>query len=662
MGFLAPWFLAALAGLGLPFYLHLLRRQTTKPLPFSSLMFFEPRTQASMRHRRLKYWWLLALRLALLALLVLAFAEPYRLRSAANASGRLHVLVLDHSFSMRAGTRFADARREADAALAAVHGPVQVAALGARLEVLTQPGGDRAAQRAALDSIAPGDGHADYGELARGLRALAGQTPAGIQVDFFSDLKQSSLPASFGDLRLPANVSFVPHAAASGAAPNWTVETVQAPPQLWGSPKETKPARIEAVIAGYGTPAASRTLDLLVNGQRVGQQRVAVPASGRVTAVFDAVVIPYGWSRCQAVIEETDAFAADNTGIFSIYRADPERVLLVHGAGDTRSPLYFSDALGAGADDAFQVESVSAGAAADRQPGHYPLVVLADVPSLPAAFDTALTKYVQGGGGVLITAGVATHQVPFFELTGGRNYSVSPAYSLAPGWEGARIFYAAQVAPGDARVLARLNDQSPLLLEKNVGEGRVELLASGLDNLTNDFPLQPGFVPFVRQTASFLAGDTDSAGGSRLVDSFLTLRSAKEQGIGVQLTDPAGGHPLTLEQAERAQTALLPMAGFYQLKLANGREQVVAVNPDRRESALAPIPAETLALWRGGCHAGEAGCSPAAAAGSVPGEEKVPLWWYIMLVLLAVTVIESVVAARYLAVRRDEEKVLQEVS
>ena len=29
MGFLAPWFLAALAAVGLPVYIHLLRRQTT---------------------------------------------------------------------------------------------------------------------------------------------------------------------------------------------------------------------------------------------------------------------------------------------------------------------------------------------------------------------------------------------------------------------------------------------------------------------------------------------------------------------------------------------------------------------------------------------------------------------------------------------------------
>ena len=77
MGFFAPWFLAALAGLALPLYLHLLKRQTTKPKPVSSLMFFERGTQSSTRHRRLRYLLLFALRFALVLLVVLAFADPF---------------------------------------------------------------------------------------------------------------------------------------------------------------------------------------------------------------------------------------------------------------------------------------------------------------------------------------------------------------------------------------------------------------------------------------------------------------------------------------------------------------------------------------------------------------------------------------------------------
>src|SRR5271163_4196592 len=103
MGFLNPWFLFGLAAIGLPVYIHLLRRHILPPQPFSSLMFFERGTQSSTRHRRLRYLLLFALRTALLLLLVLAFANPFIRRAAAGADSKLLLVVVDNSFSMQAG-------------------------------------------------------------------------------------------------------------------------------------------------------------------------------------------------------------------------------------------------------------------------------------------------------------------------------------------------------------------------------------------------------------------------------------------------------------------------------------------------------------------------------------------------------------------------------
>src|SRR5271165_2684697 len=113
MGFLAPWFLGGLAALGVPVFVHLLRRHITTPRPVSSLMFFEKGIQSSTRHHKLRYLLLFALRFALILLLVLAFANPFVRRAAAGVNDRLLLIVLDDSFSMRAGTRFADAKQQA---------------------------------------------------------------------------------------------------------------------------------------------------------------------------------------------------------------------------------------------------------------------------------------------------------------------------------------------------------------------------------------------------------------------------------------------------------------------------------------------------------------------------------------------------------------------
>src|SRR5262245_58203446 len=124
MGFLSPWFLAGLAALGLPVWLHLLQQHKTTPKQFSSLMFFERRTQSSIKHRRLKYLLLLAARLLLLLLLILAFASPF-IRSTHPISpggNSLLVIAIDHSYSMRAGGRLAKAKQEAASVLSARSG------------------------------------------------------------------------------------------------------------------------------------------------------------------------------------------------------------------------------------------------------------------------------------------------------------------------------------------------------------------------------------------------------------------------------------------------------------------------------------------------------------------------------------------------------------
>src|SRR5579862_9822505 len=108
MGLFAPWFLAGLAGLTLPLYLHLLKKLKRPPKHWPSLAFFESRTISSTHHRRLRYYLLLSLRMLWLFLLILAFANPFVNRSAAAlVSNRLVLIVVDNSFSMRAGTRLA---------------------------------------------------------------------------------------------------------------------------------------------------------------------------------------------------------------------------------------------------------------------------------------------------------------------------------------------------------------------------------------------------------------------------------------------------------------------------------------------------------------------------------------------------------------------------
>jgi hypothetical protein len=223
-------------------------------------------------------------------------------------------------------------------------------------------------------------------------------------------------------------------------------------------------------------------------------------------------------------------------------------------------------------------------------------------------------------------------------------------------WQDLKIFYATQIdaTKAGARVLVRLGDGTPLLLDKPIGEGHVLVLTSGLENLTNDLPLQPGFVPFVDRASRYLSGE-DQLAGARVVDSFVQLRTAgsERSGAGVEIVDPEGKRPLSLAEAGTIQSYQLTRAGFYQLRFANGKDALIGVNPDRRESDMTVIPEDVLKLWSGNAGPGP---GPESAPGTAAAVKQAPmsLWWWVMLLALVVAGAESVVAAGHLGTQREE--------
>jgi hypothetical protein len=396
-----------------------------------------------------------------------------------------------------------------------------------------------------------------------------------------------------------------------------------------------------------------------------------VPADGRVTVEFDSLDVPYGFTRCEVRIDSADGLPDDDVARFAVERTDPKRVLFVHEATDTRSELYFRSALISATESAFTVESVSVAQASTLQPtqAQYAFVVLSDLLATPAAFEQSLVRYARDGGGVFVSVGASGARSPTVPVFGGkivesRSYArdgaryvsagqvdtAYPSIEKADRWAGVKFFFAVRVDPGDATVAARLADQTPLLLEKRIGEGRVVVFTSGLDNLTNDFPQKPIWVPFIDRTARYLSG-TESRSGSRVVDSFLELRTAKERSVSVEVTDPDGKRPLSLNEASTAENYQLARAGFYELRLANGRRDMVGVNPDRRESDLSQISDDALALWRGsgGKQAQQAASDGPATTQTAP----YGVWWYVMVLVLVAAVAESIFSGQYLGTQRE---------
>lgn len=629
MGLLAPWFLAGLGLLGLPVYLHLLKRHRSETQQFSSLMFFEKSTQADLKHRRLDYLLLLAARLALLTLIVLAFAQPFLWRAGEAGMQISKLAVIDTSASMGFGDRLARARSEA---APLVRQGARLAAFDSHLRLLTA---------ADLPRLEPTASMSSFGELARALRAYQESLKQPLEVHLFSDLQRSSMPAGFSDLRLNSSTRLVLHPLSGKAEPNWTVESVAAPSRV----RDGRAARIQATLAGFHTPAARKTVSLEVNGKTVASQTVEVPAEGRAKVEFAGPDIPYGFARCAVVVEGGDGLPADDRYLFPIERTDPRRVSF---AGSARAELYFRNALEAATGGAYVLGR-------DAQPRDASFFVLADA----VVDETALAEQIRRGGSAFVALGpnnAAAGRVPLtgqkivgtrFAARDGERFlslgSVDSAYpplAKAALWEGVRFYQVMQTDAGPARVYARLADSTPVLFEQKVGEGTAVVLASPLDGLANDLPLAPSFVPFVEQIAHRLSGWQEAA-LSVAVDTPLDLATAGSS-MAFEALDPSGQRALSLEQSAKGLPLVVDRAGFWEVRRGAGRSQMIAANIDRRESDLEPMPKESAELW-GGAETRAGGTAP-------PGGDvaRRPLAIWILAAALMAAVVETFIASNHL--------------
>ncbi len=227
----------------------------------------------------------------------------------------------------------------------------------------------------------------------------------------------------------------------------------------------------------------------------------------------------------------------------------------------------------------------------------FAFVVVSDTGNLPKGLEQNLESYANGGGQVLVLLGrsfASGGTVPVTRLRAdGAHYTAAeavrfqtvayadgtyPPISRGNLWDGVRFYQSIVVEPEGARVLAKLADDTPLLLEQSVGEGRVLVFTSPLDNVGSDFPVSTSFVPFVEQTSHYLGG-LDNGSSNFTAGAYADLRTAKEKGAPVEVIGPDGKRALSLSESTKAQTIQLANEGYYEIRHANGRHEL-----DSRES------------------------------------------------------------------------------
>lgn len=653
MGFLAPLFLFGALAIALPIWLHRLQTQSSDRQSFSSAMLLETTEERVHLQKKLKYLVLLALRIALLLMIALAFAKPFLNRPpgslTAGAAGT-HLILVDTSVSMSRAGVFDQAITVAGQAIDDVPpgALLQVLDVDDALHIGSSLSADKAAHRAAVSRLRVSALRLDFGRAMAAVDRLAESLPPPVTLHLISDFQGSAMPVRFADV-VPSRVTrLIPYVVGTGSPFNWSVKYV----------RETAEG-LDVGLIGFGDRERLADVELLLNGEVVETRGLS--ETGPVTLHFTNLQYEQGDNRIQVRINTDDDLAADNLWFHVVENEPPASVPLITLNRGGLPVTYLSAALESDSGQSYRVEPLVIGEFDARVLGRHRWALLDDIGSIDEELDHALTAYLQNGGNLLAFAGSRAANSSVLPVTGHRMSAATvgfggnefqspeqidtshPVLAQTEGWHTVNVSRTVPIEVQAAdQVLIRLENKQPFLIERRIGAGRLLLLLNGLDNRWNDLPLRPVFVSFIIETAGYLSGI------NKISKTYTTGASLPLSLVGNtsgQVVDPDGNTVLSLADTTRAQQINLDKPGFYEVYTSQDN-MLVAANIDPRESELTRISQELLDRWQD---------ATARLEGIVAGQpgtlesEPLELWHWLLFVLAMVVIAESMLGNTYLA-------------
>lgn len=433
-GLLNSALLLGLAGLVLPVLVHLLSRRNYDVVSWGAMQFLEL-SRNTKRRIRLEELLLLLLRMAMIALLVLALARPWftggPLARFTTPQARDIVLVIDGSYSMawegKTLTPHAAAIQKAQHFLDDLRPGDTVTVLDARERVravIDAPTRDFGLARERINALPPPTGSADLLEAtAEALRALSRADNPSREIIVLTDgqargwyLDDAPRWQALHDLREQSSI--VPHiwlvdvvGRAEGDRTNFSLERLQPSREVTAV---SLPVRVKTKLRYTGGKVpVQRKVYLEVNGQRLADATLQTPLlqpGGEFSVEFEHRFASAGSHVIGAVID-ADNLPSDNRSDAVITVTEALPVLLVDGDPQndpTRSETFFLDAaLNVADSDAPLVRArvVDAQRFASPDVAGRRVVVLANVAQPTAPQADALIGFVERGGGLLLAPG-----------------------------------------------------------------------------------------------------------------------------------------------------------------------------------------------------------------------------------------------------------------
>lgn len=628
MSFLAPLFLLGVAAVVWPILFHLIRRTSRERITFSSLMFLSPTPPRVTRRSRLENIFLLILRCLVLGLLALGFARPFFRKpvvaSPETKTTQQIILLLDTSASMRRQNLWPTARAKAEEVLGKVSPADRVAVFAFDRQIHSLVSFEQWSAMAAgervsltlqrLGELQPGWAGTYLGQAltaaAEAFEDVAqDERSARRQIVVVTDLQEGAHLDGLQGYEWPRGVEVVVEQIKAKKTTNAGLQlltdfddSIQSTNELGprvrvsnasDSKREAFKVRWESAIEGapievYVPPGQSRTVSM--------PPLPAADSSGKLILLGD-----------------DDEF--DNTAFSAQAKAEEVRVLYLGNESETdhAHPLfYLKRAFQQTRRQAVQLFSRRADAAlSTNETASAHLMIVAD--PLPEPALRAAQEFLAARKTILVVMKNISIAQTIAQLSGasavgaeeiaGDRYTMfgeikfdhplfapfaDPRFSdftKIHFWKHRRI--GIEQIPG-ARILARLDNGNPALVEASVRNGSLLVLCSGWQPADSQLALSSKFVPLLYSLLELSGSLTPQRSQFSVGDeiSLATTNSAPSVAVrkpdGTQVELMAGSHFNQTDQP-----------GVYAIASRQPPVQV-AVNLDPAESKTAPLPTEEL--------------------------------------------------------------------
>jgi|GEM_PF-1141566 len=691
MNFLNPLALVALAATLVPLLLHFLTLRKPRPFPFSSLRFLKELQRSTARRFRLRQLLLLAVRMALIASIVLAFAQPVipgKIPLVGTRAPASVVLIVDNSASMGIadvqGERFRRLQQYAERLIRSLSAEDEVAIVPvipnapAQAEGWDSPRGEVLRLLSALNPQ-PSQGNLSQA-LQRAALLLNRSSHAHRFVLVLSDFQRSALAEAPPEMHLFDGRTSV-HAVDLGEAKLsravLVLDSVALETQLRAL---GEPVTVTVRVRAFGEGTAEAMIGLLLGQERVAQQHVALRAGERRTLTLTGTPLRPGFTSA-VVIAEGDVAPIGERCFAGFAVPEPFPVGVI--TNEAARP-FIEAALSAFPAQVlpFQPQVLSSTALEAENLSAFRVLVIA-TDDLREVSLQRIEAFLRAGGGVVLFAagGQSADLLPRwlarFGLTA-QQRSFPPTQPATVTWADKHhpLFAGVFIGESDGERLPEtprlerlmlLSGTVPLLrssagavlAEQRIGQGHLFFCGLAVDPTWGDFP-RSGLFPIFLVRAVLLAGPAAAP---------VFFRSSGEQ---VALTLPTSADAFTVREpnGSRRTVPSLPLSsgtrielgqlrdiGTYELATLQGAPvATVNANLPAAELQLEHADQETIAAWF------RQVLSPAASFRYIPSPEKLlslsiegteatELWQYCLGLALILAAVEVALSRR---LRKDE--------